>query len=464
MTKKLVLAALVAALVMGASLAQATPSRLDTLGQGTGLVYLQDDTNVFTNPAALGYYRNVLLFHLGGVDEKSNGQDFFALGGGALALGDMLTLGLIVGRNPTYEEGIIGVPVNGAIDSYVGVPYGPQHFAYNWADYLGTNIVDLTGIADDNHAMVWMNPIDVLLAAKIGNIQLGVSYYIANGKYTASYNDDTPIDVEEKDKALLQAWKFGLSAEMGSIMPELYFHYAPFRVTSKFTDDVADTELTQELKGRRFNLGTRVFIKLNDNLTVVPAFEWANINANMTLDASPNIAGIVATIPALTVEDLSENWKGNTINAGLGINYSIEKLLVATSIGVQWSKFTHTLEVDGIDGNTEEIAKWTAFPVVGLGMEYQATKLITFRGGISTTAIWDKSTSELNADTPGSLNSEETESSTVQSTRASVGLGLNFGNMIVDLTVGGMLIGNEPNPSGLGVQNIFSALDAKYKF
>ena len=204
MSKKLVLAALVAALVMGASLAQATPSRLDTLGQGTGLVYIQDDTNVFTNPATVAYYRNCLLLHLGGVDEHSNGQDYFALGGGTLGLGDMLTLGLIFGRNPTYEEGIISVPVNGAIDSYVGVPYGPQHFIDNWGDYLGSQPVDITPVADQ-HAMVWMNPVDILLAAKLGNISLGVSYYIANGKYTYSYNDDTPYDLEEKDKALLQA-------------------------------------------------------------------------------------------------------------------------------------------------------------------------------------------------------------------------------------------------------------------
>ena len=172
----------------------------------------------------------------------------------------------------------------------------------------------------------------------------------------------------------------------------------------------------------------------------------------------------MATYPALTVEDLGENLKGNTINAGVGINYAVEKLLLATSIGVQWSKFVHTLEVDGIDGTTEETLSWVAFPVVGMGIEYQATKLVTFRGGMSTTAFWDKSSGEITADTPGSLDFRRDESITAQSTRASVGVGLNFGNLIIDLTVGGMLVGNEPNPSGLGVQNLFSALDAKYKF
>jgi len=68
MSKKLIAAIIVAVLAFGATMAMATESRIETLGdQG---LYLMDDTNIFTNPATVAYYPNMVIMHMGGNDDR----------------------------------------------------------------------------------------------------------------------------------------------------------------------------------------------------------------------------------------------------------------------------------------------------------------------------------------------------------------------------------------------------------
>lgn len=449
MSRKLVLAALVAVMALGVSIAQATPSRIETLG-GQGM-YLQDDTNIFGNPATLGYYRNCVLLHLGGVD----GGDMHALGGYSAGIGDMLTLGLIYGRNPSYELGGIALPLNGAVSGWT--------FDNNWGDYTTHAItypIALPGLAFANTgAQVWENPIDIILAAKLGNLLLGVSWYMVSGKEHNTWDNDNPGDTEYTLKSSLNALKVGISADLGNIMPEVWFHYVPYKVNSKWenTAPVPATEYERELKGRRFNLGGRAFLKMGDNLTIVPAVEWSNVTGNVSVDSTPDEIIYVPT--NLNEEDLSEEYKGNLINAGVSLNWTADRVLLVTSFGLQYAKYVRTLEVDGLTGDRQDSLKMFALPVVGIGLEYQATKILVVRGGISTTTIYAKGTENFETDLAGSLNPEEETAETYQSTTAAVGIGLHFGNLIIDLTAGDMIIDNEQSQDSL-----FSALDMKLKF
>jgi hypothetical protein len=425
------------------------------LGQGTGLLYIQDDVDIFYNPATIGYYRNCVLIHMGGYD----GGDMYALGGYTKALGDMLTLGLVYGRNPNYEIGMISdvFLAGGAIDPAAS-PMSPMWaFNDNWSDYGGINPVSIAAIAGLDEAMEWHNPIDIMVAAKLGNLLLGVSWYMARGKATAEYTDDAPTDLTETLSAKLWALKVGLSADMGNIMPEVWFAYVPFNVNSKWEDDVANTEVERDLKGRRFNLGMRLFLGMGDNLTIVPAIEWTNINADVTIDTSPDF--FPTSFATILEDDLGENYKGNGVNAGVGLNYAMDRVLFTTSIGLQWSKVTRELDVDGLSGSSTSTLSWWALPVIGIGLEYQCTKILVFRAGISTTTINAVYSDSWADDEVGSLNAEEDLKITEQNTVASAGIGLHFGNLIIDLTIGDMILSNEP-----GSQNLFSAMDVKYKF
>jgi len=459
MSKKLMIIALMAVLTLGASISQATPSRMNTLGQGTGLVYLQDDTNIFTNPATVGAYRNCALLHMGG-----DAGDMYALGGVTLGLGEMLTLGIIVGRNPAFEEGLIGgifgapADLDSPINPAAAGPGLPWQFNNNWANYIGANPVSLAPIAGYDRAMNWMNPIDLMLAAKFGNMSLGVSWYMASGKHTSDFTDDTPSDSSEEMTTRIQALKVGIAADMGNLAPEIWFHYVPFKVSSTWDQNIAPTSsIERELKGRRFNLGTRIFVKLNDNLTIVPSLEWSNATGDVTMDTNPDF--LPTALAGIYEDDLAETYRANMINAGVGINWQNDKVLLATSIGMQYAKSVQELEVDGLAGTATGTAKWLALPVVGMGIEYQATKIVVFRGGLSTTTIYGKTTETVEADTALSLDPEDESTISGQNTTAAVGLGLHFGNLVVDVTAGNLLVAGEPSTFSL-----FSALDAKYKF
>jgi hypothetical protein len=457
MSKKFVIVALMAVLAIGASVAQATPSRMDTLGQNTGLVYLQDDTNIFANPADLANYRKMVWLHMG--DDSS---DLTAYGGLSLGIGEMLTLGIIVGRNPSFEEGggigaVMGDVIGGSGGGY------PANFLNHWnASALpnyssaGTNAASITGVPTG--AMVWMNPIDLMLAVKLGNINLGASWYYANGKATNKYTDDFPTDTDEKQTAKLTAWKFGLSTTMGNLTPEVWFHYSPFHLKSVWNDNVADTDATRKLDGRNFDIGAHVIYKMSDHLVLVPKIDYNNISASAKIDTNPdfNPTGIAFR----TEGDLTEKYTGGMINAGIGINYSIDKLLVATSVGLQWFHFKQELSIDGLDGSVDETTKWIAIPVVGIGLEYQATKVLVLRGGIARSALYTKSTDITQADVLGSLNYKNTNTISAEApVTANLGLGLHFGNLVLDLTAGDMIIQGEA-----GSNNLFSAADLTYKF
>ena len=456
MSKKLVMVALVAVLTFGVSIAQATPSRVGTMGQGTGLLYIQDDVDIFYNPATIGYYRNCVLIHMGG----SDGGDMYALGGYTQALGEMLTLGLVYGRNPAYELGMIGAAfIPGAAIDPAASPFSPMWaFNDNWGDYAGVNPVSIAAVAGLDEAMEWHNPIDIMVSAKLGNLLLGVSWYMARGKATATYTDDAPTDLTETLSAKLWALKVGLSADMGNIMPEIWFAYVPFTVNSKWEDDIVPTaEIERELKGRRFNLGMRMFVGMGDNLTIVPAIEWTNINGDVTIDTDPLF--YPTTFITIEEDDLNENYKGSGINAGISFNYAMDRVLVVSSIGLQWSKITRELDVEGLSGSSTDELKWWALPVIGIGIEYQCTKILVFRAGISTTTINAAWTDTASDDEVGTLNAEDEIRITEQQTSASVGLGLHFGNLVIDLTVGDMILDGEESPDSL-----FSGLDVKYKF
>jgi len=466
MSKKLVIVTLLAVLAIGVSVAQATVSRLDTLGQNTGLVYIQDDTNIFTNPAALANYPNCLIFHMAGV----SGDDKYAAGGVSLALGKMLTLGIIVGRNPGFEEyGLLGSLIGTALSSAPGTlgtsastaMMAPISFTNPWGAYSYTNTVG--GIAGyPNGAMNWVNPIDLILAAKVGNLKLGLSWYYAGGKQEDTQENDVASYSDELT-GRLQAWKFGVATTMGNMSPELWFQYAPFSVKSKFEEASGPlTEETRYLKAHRFNIGFRVPYKMNEKITLVPAFEYSNVGGNIKFDATPDFNP--TSVAGLTEGDLSDKYTGNAINVGVGINYQIEKLLVASSIGLQWASAKETLSVNGLDGDVNWQSKWFAIPVVGLGLEYQATKVLVFRGGLSTTTLYGKATGSYNASVAGAANSKDEVKVSQQNTTASVGLGFLFGNLVIDVTAGNMILANEPGNDGHGNNSLFSALDFKYKF
>jgi len=456
MSKKLLVFAVMATLAFGATISMATASRIENLGnQG---LYLADDTNIFTNPATVSYYSKVLFLHMGGYNGGGGSNtDMWAFGGATTPLPFMegLTLGVAFARNPSFEEGGIGTI---RTESFLGGAFWP------W-DFPGGDL------PLDDVAATWHNPFDIILGYKMGDLSIGLSYYLANGRIKYTYNEDGNFDadsdtyfdeeVEVLSKAYLHSLKLGASYKMGNMQPEAWLNWDPYSVvtTTSWDADGQDAiDYETSLKGSKILLGARLFYNLNDNVAVVPAITWEHVTGNIGMDYEDDY----------DEDEYDISMKVNTINAGVSVQYKADKLLVVGSAGLLWSKFQVDLSDDVEDETYSYYSKSFAVPVVAMGLEYQAMKNITLRGGLKTTTVWSSSTYGEEYDNDDyDVSYDEEEMYSTQSTTASLGAALHFGNLVLDVTFGNLFLTGENggNPAyGTAGPNLFSSLDATYVF
>jgi len=455
MSKKLIVAVIVAMLAFGAT-AMATGSRLETLGnQGD---YLEDDTNIFGNPATLAYYQNCVLLHMGGYD----GGDMMAFGGGSYGVSDELTIALIVARNPSFEEGGIGTITGLVMDTTVG----------GMVDIDGDTIPDTFTFDDGwglggtppNAAIDWENPFEIIVAYQMDDLALGISYYLANGKL--NWQDDLPnpgTDDEESYivKARLHSIKLGASYDMDDMKVEGWFHWDPYSVVSNYEYDPEsgpDYESEQTLKGSKIVLGGRVLYSMSDNVTIIPAINYARTTGSVEIDTDPNIS----LMSGGNEEDLDQDYTVNELRVGVAAQYKEDKIMVIGSLGLLWSKVLFEASIDDAsDYEYTSTDKYFAVPVAAMGIEYEVNKILTIRGGLDTTTLWAANTRLLEEEDAAGELEDESLLTTYQSTTAAIGVGLTFGNLVIDGTFGNMFLSNE---NGTSEGNLLSQLDMKYKF
>ena len=457
MSKKFIVAAIVAMLAFGAT-AMATGSRIETLGnQGD---YLEDDTNIFGNPATLAYYQNCVLLHMGG----AQGGDMMAFGGGSYGVSDELTIALIVARNPSFEQGGIGTIIGNVIDPTVGVDLDGDGTDDIFPGGFNVNVGAPLPGDPPNLAIDWVNPFDIILAYQMDDLAVGISYYMANGKLKMI--DDLPVpgtdDTESYIvKARLHSIKLGASYDMDDMKVEGWFHWDPYSVVSNYEYDAeiagADYDSEQILKGSKILLGGRVLYSMSDNVTIIPTINYSRTTGSVTVDTDPNL--VLPT--GGDEEDVSEDYTVQNLKVGAAAQYKEDKIMVIGSLGLLWSKVVQDLAIDD-DSDYEYTGteKYFAVPVAAMGIEYEANKILTIRGGLDTTTMWAANTGMEEASDNTGDTLDRSGLLTVQSTTAAIGVGLTFGNLVIDGTLGNMFLSDE---DGSGV-NLLSQLDMKYKF
>ena len=480
MKKKLIVAAVVAMIAFGAISAMATDARKETMGnQG---LYLMDITNLFVNPATMAYHRNNVLIHMEGYD--GSGDDLKAFAGGTIGIGDALTIGFFAPRHPSYEEGGIGTVKSLATNPYYlpvttfldVIPYTSYPLTYlNMYYDAGTGLWEHP--AEDASAMKdWHNPFEIMLSYMVGDsLSLGISYYLANGKMhfendkpsvliagvpTTFMDDSETMTVKSK----LHSLKLGLSYKMDNIVPEAWFNYSPYSMIMNYEYNPSgmDSEtIDQSLKGRKFAFGARVFYNMSDNMTIVPAINYEMTNGRVEMDFDPNHD----YGPNTDETDLDTLFKVNTLITGVSLQYKADRLFLVGSAGLKWSKVLaeYTCDTNDIDYQLTTKQKDFAAPILALGIEYQATKLLTLRGGLDTTTMWAASTSLTTMDIDSDTYVDNSMLDTYQKTSASIGMRTTFGNLYIDYVLGNMFLVNEEGNDGDG-PNLFSNIDIVYQF
>jgi len=229
-------------------------------------------------------------------------------------------------------------------------------------------------------------------------------------------------------------------------------------IQANFTDpaDPADATLKSNLKGWRVSVGARAWYNINDNMTLLPWASYTHVHGDIkhsvNVDAGADVFGVCggactsAAVDAFN-NDSNKAWY-NGIEIGSGLEYHADKVLVVGSAWFDWNRTT-LKQSNGESGNALEENKLTmtnvTLPTVALGVEYAWKPMVTFRGGIETTTIFDSNSTEGSVnDGSTDLNPDQSEKSkySYQDTQGDLGIGLHFGNLTLDTVFGGLVVGN----------------------
>ncbi len=445
--------------------ASAQDARLQSLG-GVGLL-VEDASNVFTNPSLAGVYNNRVFFSLG-IDGADGRFQFDPHGGGFVTIKDMVTLGVVLNRNPqSYGFGEALWPV---AEAYI--PGGP-----------GGVLEGPDGPAEETAPLRF--PADVFLA--IGNpwskLRVGLNVYYGGGvERVWALDDSDQDDLEEslvgKRQTHLFSTTIGLSG--GSLADRTRGEvWARISVLSAWYDERGFVEVTSGEapeptvdrvvaldKDLRFGGGVRLHLgDVEQGFVVTPAIEYDHALGVFRFDDN-----LVA--PDSDAEKAQRNVTSNYGRLGLGVAWRGDGLLVhgAASIVIRNLQVINTLSVDeGIEQDTTNTVE-LGMPELAIGAEYRVLPPLLVRAGIRSVVVGGRTIgSERSAVGEASDPFETGVTQTVGMSpvttnfAATGGIGLEVKRFRLDAIVGGLFLGGGSTMSGTDM-SFFSRIDLGFDF
>jgi len=457
---------LVAALLLLPATASAGSARLAGLGdQG---LYLEDDSNVFTNPALLSFYANRAWFSLGLVPDATTetGVRLDPHGGAAVRVRDVVTLGAALNRSPELygfgsalyptmraylPQGPGGVisgpagpvqttaPLRFPVDVFVAVgdPYGPFRFGFNIYYAGGTanehvlDDADQDGLETTSEINRQTHLVNATLGASIGN---------------------------PAQRARGEAW-----LRVGNMAA--WYDEVTQRQTSAATYEPITDRIVSMDRDLRVGGGFRVH--LGDGLAglvVTPGLTYdAAFGAYRFDDNRVN--------PDSDAEKSLRQAHSHDLKAGIGAAFRRDDLLVQGSASLFARNTTRTDFTPEPDAQvlSQTTSQWdVGVPQVALGAEYRVLPWLTVRGSLSS--IFGLGRSATNVDQR--VGSEDVDPSEYYglesglftepleptgSVTAATGIGIEVKRFGFDAIIGGNFLG-EPGPL------LFSRFDLRFIF
>ena len=446
--------------------ASAGPARLESLG-GQGL-FLEDGSNVFTNPALLSFYGNRAWFSLGVVGDESSttGVRLDPHGGAAVRIRDVVTLGAVLNRDPElYGFSNALYPTMRAY-----MPDGP-----------GGLLAGPEGPAQATAPLRF--PVDILLA--IGDayapVRFGLNVYYAGGVVNEHVLNDSDRDGLETTSEINQQTHFintTLGLSLGNpaerTRGEVWFRVGNLsawydEVTQRQTSPTEYEPITDRIVSldRDVRVGAGFRLHLGDALTgvvVTPGLTYDAAFGSYRFDDN-------RVNPDSDAEKALREVQSHDLKAGVGVAFRRDELLVQGSASVFARNTTGTDFTPQPDSEvlSATVAAWdVGVPQIALGAEYRLLPWLIARGsiksvfGLGRTAtntderIGDE---DLNPDeyyglTSG-LSGQPLEPS--GSITAAAGIGIEVKRFAFDAIIGGIFLG-EPGPL------LFSRFDLRFIF
>lgn len=457
---------LVCAFLLLPTTASAGPARLDALG-GQRL-FLEDDANVFTNPALTALYGNRAWFSLGVVSDATTqtGVRIDPHGGATVRIRDVVTLGAVLNRSPElYGFGDALLPT---MRQYM--PDGPG------------GVLQGPGGPSETTAPLRF-PVDVLVAVgdPWGPFRFGFNLYYAGGWTTDQVLDDSDQDALETTSAVnrqthLVNATFGASIgnpaartrgeawlRIGNLTA-WYDEVTERQTSASVYEPITDRILSMD-RDLRIGAGGRVHLgDPIDGVVVTPGIKYdVALGAYRYDDNRAN--------PDIDAEKALRQVHSHDLEAGVGVAFRRDDLLVLGSAAMFARNTTRTdftpepdEEVLGQTTSTWDIG----VPRFAVGAEYGLLPWLTVRGSIEsvfglgrTATNFDESIGPDSSDPSeyyglvSSLSAQPLDPS--GTVTAAGGIGIAVKRFAFDAIVGGIFLG-EPGPL------LFSRFDLRFVF
>lgn len=443
-------------------IASADRARVQSLG-GVDLL-IEDDSDIFLNPAHIGAYSNRAWFSLG-VTGAGGTLGFDPHGGGAVRIRDVFNLGIVLNRSPqAYGFGNALWPVANAY-----IAGGP-----------GGTLSGPDGPSEVTAPLRF--PVDLFVG--YGNrdtaFRAGVNLYYASGASRVWELEDNDQDGLEnhgvvKTQTHLFNATFGVAVGRTTdrVRPEGWLRVGnmaawsdeqSFRnATSTFEGDpVVDRIVSMD---RDLRIGGGVRVPIGDatalrGVVVTPALRYDVAFGSFRFD--DNLVN-----PDSDAEQALRAATAHHVRLGVGVAGRADDLLVVGTASVVGSFLTVTDTLIADVGMVDEVSAETAdlaIPEVSIGAEYRVLPVLLIRAGLRSTVgggrtiMTNKTFSGAEADPfQDSVTQVIVPQALGVAFEANGGIGLHVRRFALDATLGGLFLGQAGS-------SFFSRIDLSFSF
>ena len=425
--------------------ARADRARVSSLG-GVDLL-IEDDSDIYLNPAHIGVYSNRAWFSLG-VTGGAGVVGFDPMGGGAVRIKDMVSLGVVLNRSPsqyTFDKALWPV-----LEQYI--PGGP-----------GGTLSGPAGPAEETAPLRF--PVDLFIG--VGNkdrpVRVGLNIYYAGGAFREIEIEDRNDDgLDNQTTVRRQSHLFNVTLGVAGgrqtdrIRPEGWLRAGVVtawadRISERETDNDAFEETVDRILAldRDLRIGGGARVHIGDptalrGVVVSPGFQYDVAFGAFRFD--DNLVN-----PDSAAEDAIRRVTGHSARLGVGVAGRIDDLRVFGTGSLTLdavNRFDQTrANNDEVEQNIDDYVAF-AVPELSVGAEYRVLPVLLVRAGVKSTVGGGRTINTVRnnegpEETPGSIDVAQTiDVLPVNVTfEANGGLGLQVRRFSLDATFGGLFLG-----------------------
>ncbi len=399
-----------------------------SLGGGHLNPFLDDAMRIHINPALLLTYKDFFFGDIGFLTSdvlQGSGRTQYL--GANVNIADDFNAAIILNKreSPLYNSDI----TNYSLDPMSGL----NNYVFN----VGMNSFGRP-----------LSPVELAVAYRFPKLQLGASISIGGWSKT----DDNINRIIEQSSRTTRLKVGGSMQIHENLFADAAFLFGFNNVEGTFATTNQSATLEMD-GGTEYGFDTKLQYLFNEKLTIIPvgriySFTW-----------EPKFSTVGMNVPSTISE-----WSNSVWEAGIGINYTREKLLISGGASIQVQKFTK----EDRPVTNSRVETITDLPKITVGCEWTFTEWFIARIGYFNRFSSSKIETTTNGTTTYSSSTElpwynDPNNFSAGQQRITLGVGFRFWDFALDGAISeGLLINGPWFVTGVN-QSLFSVLSAHYQ-